>query len=228
MKVRKLSSLVALALVHAVFIAALAIAALAQITMTGIRGIVRDPNGAVVPNATVKATDNGTGVEQTTISSSDGGFIFPALQFGSYKLAVTAAGFQNSVIAAVVVESGGFSNTSLISGIASIATITTSGTTRTSQVNPSLYAPASTPGQFASYVFLRNNNLYTLDMSVNKEVRFTERWRLTLRLVALNFLNHPFFDLPIAANQSPTSTAFGQNTTASGTRTMQFRASLDW
>ncbi|HJZ78927.1 MAG TPA: carboxypeptidase-like regulatory domain-containing protein, partial [Pyrinomonadaceae bacterium] len=40
--------------------------ALAQITTTGIRGLVRDPNGAVVPNATVKVTDTSTGVEQTT------------------------------------------------------------------------------------------------------------------------------------------------------------------
>jgi hypothetical protein len=46
-----------------------------------------------------------------------------------------------------------------------------------------------------------------------------------LRLVALNFLNHPFFDV---GNSSPTSTTFGQITTASGTRTMQFRASIDW
>src|SRR5438132_13465192 len=56
----------------------------AQITTTGIRGIVRDPNGAMVPNATVKATDNATGVQQTTVSSSDGNFLFPNLQFRSY------------------------------------------------------------------------------------------------------------------------------------------------
>ena len=62
-------------------------------------------------------------------------------------------------------------------------------------------------------------------MSVNKDVRITERWRMTLRLVALNFLNHPFFDV---GNSSPISTTFGQITGASGTRTVQFRASLEW
>jgi hypothetical protein len=117
--------------------------------------------------------------------------------------------------------SGGYSNIALISNIASIANVTAT----TSQVKADLYAPASTPGQYAEFVYLRNNNLYTLDMSINKEVRFTERWRLTIRLVALNFLNHPFFDI---GNSSPTSTSFGQVTSASGTRTMQFRASLDW
>src|SRR5204863_2213782 len=90
---------------------------------------------------------------------------------------------------------GGFSSTALISNIASIATITQTSTASTSQVNPALYAPGSTPGQYAAFVYLRNNNLYTLDMSLNKEVRITERWRLTLRAVALNFLNHPFFDI---------------------------------
>jgi hypothetical protein len=39
----------------------LTIAVSAQITTTGIRGIVRDPNGAVVPNATIQFTDNSTG-----------------------------------------------------------------------------------------------------------------------------------------------------------------------
>jgi hypothetical protein len=119
---------------------------------------------------------------------------------------------------------GGFSPTALISNVASIATIT-SGATPTSQVNPTLYAPASTPGQFGAFTYIRNNNLYILDMSINKDIRITERWRMTLRMVALNFLNHPFFDI---GNSSPTSTQFGQVTSASGTRTMQFRASIEW
>jgi len=118
---------------------------------------------------------------------------------------------------------GGFSSTALISNVSAIATLNQSA--RTSQVNASLYGPASTPGQFASFIYLRNNNLYLLDMSISKEVRIRERVRMTLRLVALNFLNHPFFDI---GNSNPTSTTFGQITNASGTRTMQFRAGIDW
>ena len=95
-----------LLLVYVAVIAMVATTSLAQITTTGIRGIVRDPHGAVVPNATVKVTDNSTGVEQTTVSSSDGNFLFPNLQFGSYKLTATATGFKTAVIASVVVESG--------------------------------------------------------------------------------------------------------------------------
>jgi hypothetical protein len=117
--------------------------------------------------------------------------------------------------------SRGFSATALISNVASLATITAS----TSQVNPALYAPASTPGQYGAFTYIRNNNLYILDMSLTKDIRITERWRMTLRMVALNFLNHPFFNL---GNASPTSTQFGQITGASGQRTMQFRASIEW
>src|SRR5262245_39347238 len=80
--------------------------AVAQITTTGIRGLVRDPNGAVVPSATVKVKDTATGVEQTTVSSSNGGFLFPNLQFGTYQVTATAAGFKTAIIASVVVESG--------------------------------------------------------------------------------------------------------------------------
>jgi hypothetical protein len=127
--------------------------------------------------------------------------------------------------------SGGFSSTALISNVANIATITKTATASTSQVNPALYAPASTPGQYGAFVYLRNSNLYLLNMSLNKEVRFTERWRMTFRLVALNFLNHPFFEI---GNSDPTSTSFGQITAPApgvrnqGNRTMQFRVSLDW
>ena len=60
---------------------------------------------------------------------------------------------------------------------------------------------------------------------VNKEVRIKGRVRVTLRLVALNFLNHPFFDI---GNPNPTSTTLGRITGASGTSTMQFRAGIDW
>src|SRR5215475_9883871 len=106
MKTYTLPGLPLRALVHAVVIAALAGASLAQITTTGIRGIVRDQSGAVIPQATIKLTDTATGIEHTTVSSSDGGFLFPNLQFGSYKLSASATGFQTTVIAAVTVESG--------------------------------------------------------------------------------------------------------------------------
>src|SRR4030095_5015840 len=105
MKTRTPHGLLLRAFVHAAVVAALSAASLAQITTTGIRGIVRDQSGAVISNAPIRLVENSTGVERATVSSSDGGFLFPNLQFGSYKLTVTAAGFQTTIIAAITVES---------------------------------------------------------------------------------------------------------------------------
>lgn len=112
-------------------------------------------------------------------------------------------------------------NKVLIADVSKIATITSA----TSAANQAFYAPASTPGQYAAFVYIRNNNNYQLDMSINKDVRINERWRLSFRAVALNFLNHPFFAI---GNSNPTSTSFGQITSASGNRTLQLRAGLEW
>lgn len=108
-----------------------------------------------------------------------------------------------------------------ITDIGNIATVTSS----TSTANPAFYAPASTPGQFAQHIYLRNNTAFQLDMSINKIVPIKERWKLNFQAEALNFLNHPFFPL---ANTSPTATNFGQITSAIGTRTVQLRGSLEW
>lgn len=132
---------------------------------------------------------------------------------------VFGAGFTPEQLQrAVSTVAGPLSRTALISNVASL-------TTSTGAVNPSLYAPNPTPGQYGSFVYLRNNTSDQFDMSLNKEVRITERWRLTLRAVALNFLNRPFFAI---GNVSPTATTFGQITTAAGTRTVQLRGSIEW
>jgi hypothetical protein len=108
-----------------------------------------------------------------------------------------------------------------ITDMASIASVTAS----TTSANPAFYAPASAPGQYAQFVYLRNNTAFQYDMSLNKMVHIRERWKFNFQAEALNFLNHPFFPL---ANTSPTATNFGQITSAVGTRTMQLRGSLEW
>jgi len=78
----------------------------AQVSTTAIHGIVRDPSGAVVPNASLRLTDAGTGIEKTSTSNGDGEFVFPSLQSGKYDLSVSAGGFQSSVTRNVVVDTG--------------------------------------------------------------------------------------------------------------------------
>ena len=87
-------------------LAAIAVGGFAQLTTTAIHGIVRDPSGAVIPNAVVKLTDTGTHNERTTDSGPDGAFVFAALQAATYRLSVSVSGFQTAVYESVVVDSG--------------------------------------------------------------------------------------------------------------------------
>jgi Carboxypeptidase regulatory-like domain/TonB dependent receptor len=59
-----------------------------------ITGTVMDPSGAVIPNAKVTATNSGTGVSQSTVTSSSGTYTIPNLLVGTYKVTAEAEGFQ--------------------------------------------------------------------------------------------------------------------------------------
>src|SRR5229473_6086183 len=57
-----------------------------------ILGTVTDPNGAVVPAATVTAKNVGTGIERTTTSDENGSYSLPELQTGTYQVTVKKDG----------------------------------------------------------------------------------------------------------------------------------------
>lgn len=69
-----------------------------------IQGTVTDATGAVVPNATVTATDNASGVSTTRKSSSAGLYTITPLIPDSYTVTVTAPGFQTSKQQNIVVN----------------------------------------------------------------------------------------------------------------------------
>lgn len=78
----------------------------AQLVYGSITGVVTDPSGAVVPNATVRAVDTNTGVATASQSNASGLFTVPNLIAGSYQLTVTAPGFQQFVANDVRVSVG--------------------------------------------------------------------------------------------------------------------------
>ena len=84
----------------------LAVAANAQTFRGAINGTVTDPSGAVVPNADVKATEKATGIDHTTIATSDGLFAFQDLPIGTYKVTVTAKGFAVLTVDNILVAQG--------------------------------------------------------------------------------------------------------------------------
>lgn len=67
--------------------------AMAQRLDGTLRGTVQDPSGAVVPAAEVSATNQGTGVKQTTRTTSSGEYVFANLLVGSYTVEIAAQGF---------------------------------------------------------------------------------------------------------------------------------------
>jgi hypothetical protein len=58
-----------------------------------IRGTVTDPTGAVLPNITVTATNQDTGVVTTTTTMANGDYIFQKLPIGTYSVSATGKGF---------------------------------------------------------------------------------------------------------------------------------------
>src|SRR5437868_12915040 len=68
------------------------------ISTGSIQGTVTDPNGAVVPGATVTITNKATGQSSKITSSASGSYASGALIPGEYTVKVEAKGFQTQVL----------------------------------------------------------------------------------------------------------------------------------
>lgn len=88
------------------FTVAFAVASNSQTFRGAINGTVTDPSGAVVPNAQVKASEVATGIEHSTVTSSEGQFQFQDIPLGFYKVTVVAQGFPSYTVDKVEVIAG--------------------------------------------------------------------------------------------------------------------------
>src|SRR6266540_3431669 len=76
-----------------------------QLRIVGaVSGTVHDPNGAIVPNASVVLKDSKTGVTKETTSNEGGAFFFPDLASGAYEMTVSMPGFRTSLVPNVTVS----------------------------------------------------------------------------------------------------------------------------
>ena len=73
----------------------------AQEVTARLAGTVKDPAGAVVPEAALTATNVSTGLVTRTTSSASGDYLFPALAPGTYTLTVEKAGFATGVMSGI-------------------------------------------------------------------------------------------------------------------------------
>lgn len=111
-------------------------AAFAQSTVSGaIGGIIKDPQGAVVPNATVTARNAETNTEGTATTDSDGRFRIAQLQPGNYTVAANASGFSAFTQEKVVVEVGLVTNLEVPLQVAGVAGVTVQVTSETPVIN---------------------------------------------------------------------------------------------
>src|SRR5262245_11302902 len=69
----------------------------AQFDSGQISGFVREYSKAVIPNATVTATNQGNGDRRQTTANADGYFVFPNLVVGDYTITAEAPGFRRFV-----------------------------------------------------------------------------------------------------------------------------------
>jgi outer membrane receptor protein involved in Fe transport len=62
-----------------------------------LRGTITDPNGSVLPNATVSIVNQETGINRrTAVTNSAGDYVFSALNPGLYRITVELSGFKKS------------------------------------------------------------------------------------------------------------------------------------
>lgn len=81
--------------------------ALAQSTTAGgINGRIVDPQGAIISNATVKVTNNGTNSSVTVTANEDGVYRVTNLQPGTYTVEFSAGSFAPSKASNIIVEVG--------------------------------------------------------------------------------------------------------------------------
>ena len=104
--------------------------ALAQGGRSEINGTVVDAGKALLPGVTVTATNQDTGLERVTVSSTEGKFTLPTLLPGTYTIKAELQGFQVTNLTGIVVNVGQELTVNLTLQVAGVAeTVTVTGQT---------------------------------------------------------------------------------------------------
>lgn len=90
----------------AILALAISVPSFGQVLKGSISGTATDPQGAVLPGAQIKATNNSTGAVLTTTADNSGLFRFSLIPVGEYKVEVSAANFNSAVQNNVLVSAG--------------------------------------------------------------------------------------------------------------------------
>lgn len=116
-----------------------------QATTGNIEGRVLDPQGAVIPDVTVIATNTATGFEKSATADSEGNYRIILLPPGSYDVKTSApSGFQAATYANVTVTVGGKTPLEISLSLAGAANVTVDVTTEAPVVETTRTSVSST------------------------------------------------------------------------------------
>ena len=112
-------------LVLALVLAAATPSLIAQAGRGAISGLVTDSSGAIIPGATVTASDTATGTKLTATSTAAGIYSFVSLSPGTYEVSVSQAGFQTTVRKNVIVTVDQTTTANLSMKVGSVSEVVT-------------------------------------------------------------------------------------------------------
>lgn len=92
-------------------------------TGASLSGTVADSSGAVLPGATITATNDATGVETTGFSNDSGAYSFPSLMAGTYTVSAELEEFQKQTFTDVVLQASGQRRLNFSLEVSEIATV---------------------------------------------------------------------------------------------------------
>src|SRR5205807_2215328 len=67
-------------------------------------GVVTDSSGQVIPGVAVRAINEGTSAETSSMTNNEGRYNFPSLRPGSYRVVAAVKGFKQFISTGVVLQ----------------------------------------------------------------------------------------------------------------------------
>jgi Carboxypeptidase regulatory-like domain/TonB dependent receptor len=161
-------------------------AAVGQSNTGTISGVVSDPNGAAIANASVVITNIGTNEKRTLQTDGDGRYEAASLSTGSYKVTATANGFQETTVSNARLAVGDklrVDVTIAVTGVSAVVTVANQTTTDTE---------GSTIGDTVTLERIQNNPVNGRDFTgllatVPGSVQSTNQFQTSINGIASSF-----------------------------------------
>ncbi len=83
------------------------------VSMTGLKGVITDQNGSVVPNASISVYKDKPDKRRSVKSDADGTYAFADISDGTYTLEIKANGFNRTIVKNIQVVAGHITETNV-------------------------------------------------------------------------------------------------------------------